>query len=63
MARALGDVRPSQLSDHKLFDFLHLSQAESTVVAARCDTPDRHAWLAGDSEASRPFDIPVVLHA
>jgi tRNA 2-thiocytidine biosynthesis protein TtcA len=63
MARALGDVRPSQLSDHKLFDFLHLSQAESTVVAAPCDTPDRHAWLAGDSEASRPFDIPVVLHA
>ncbi|MBK9495577.1 MAG: tRNA 2-thiocytidine(32) synthetase TtcA [Aquimonas sp.] len=63
MARALGDVRPSQLSDHKLFDFLHLSQAESTVVAAPCDTPDRHAWLAGDSEASRPFEIPVVLHA
>ncbi|HRF53208.1 MAG TPA: tRNA 2-thiocytidine(32) synthetase TtcA [Aquimonas sp.] len=63
MARALGDIRPSQLSDRKLFDFLHLAQTESASLDAPTDTPDRHAWLAGDSEASRPFDIPVVLHA
>lgn len=41
MARALGDIRPSQLSDPKLFDFL--------ALGARGDgsLPDAHAWLAG----------------
>lgn len=41
IARALGDVRPSQLSDPKLFDFL--------ALGARGDgpLPDAHAWLAG----------------
>jgi tRNA 2-thiocytidine biosynthesis protein TtcA len=41
IARALGDIRPSQLSDPKLFDFLSLG--------ARGDAPlpDAHAWLAG----------------
>ena len=41
IARALGDIRPSQLSDPKLFDFLSLG--------ARGDVPppDAHAWLAG----------------
>jgi tRNA 2-thiocytidine biosynthesis protein TtcA len=40
IARALGDIRPSQLSDPKLFDFLSLG--------ARGDAPlpDAHAWLA-----------------
>jgi tRNA 2-thiocytidine biosynthesis protein TtcA len=63
MARALGDIRPSQLSDRKLFDFLHLAQTEPAGLDAPSDTPDRHAWLAGDSEPSRPFELPVVLHA
>lgn len=41
IARALGDIRPSQLSDPGLFDFLSLG--------ARGDAPlpDAHAWLAG----------------
>jgi tRNA 2-thiocytidine biosynthesis protein TtcA len=40
ISRALGDIRPSQLSDPKLFDFLSLG--------ARGDVPppDAHAWLA-----------------
>ena len=42
IARALGDIRPSQLSDPKLFDFLALGQREG---AARADA---HAWLAGE---------------
>ena len=42
IARALGDVRPAQLSDPALFDFLALGQREG---AARADA---RAWLAGD---------------
>jgi len=41
IARALGDIRPSQLSDPKLFDFLALG-ARGTALA------DAHAWLAGE---------------
>ena len=41
MARALGDIRPSQLSDPKLFDFLALGKRGDTAL------PDAHAWLAG----------------
>jgi tRNA 2-thiocytidine biosynthesis protein TtcA len=41
MARALGDIRPSQLSDPKLFDFLSLGRRGDTAA------PDAHAWLAG----------------
>jgi len=41
MARALGDVRPSQLSDPKLFDFLSLGRRSDSAL------PDVHAWLAG----------------
>jgi len=43
ITRALGDVRPSQLSDPKLFDFLGLGRSGETVL------PDVHAWLAGES--------------
>ena len=45
IARALGDIRPSQLSDPRLFDFL--------ALGARGDAPlpDAHAWLAGDATA------------
>jgi len=41
IARALGDIRPSQLSDGKLFDFLALGQSGSPL-------PDAHAWLSGE---------------
>lgn len=41
IARALGDVRPSQLSDPKLFDFLALGRRGAATA------PDAHAWLAG----------------
>jgi len=42
IARALGDVRPSQLSDPKLFDFLSLG------VRGAVPMPDARAWLAGE---------------
>ena len=45
IARALGDIRPSQLSDPKLFDFLGLGARSGASL------PDAHAWLAGDSRA------------
>ncbi len=41
IARALGDIRPSQLSDPKLFDFLSLGARGDGAL------PDAHAWLAG----------------
>jgi tRNA 2-thiocytidine biosynthesis protein TtcA len=43
IARALGDIRPSQLSDPKLFDFLSLGARGGSAL------PDAHAWLAGDA--------------
>ena len=46
IARALGDIRPSQLSDPKLFDFLALGRHGDGVL------PDAHAWLAGEPHAS-----------
>jgi len=44
IARALGEIRPSQLSDPKLFDFLALGARGGML-------PDAHAWLAGDPHA------------
>ncbi|HEY0504559.1 MAG TPA: tRNA 2-thiocytidine(32) synthetase TtcA [Lysobacter sp.] len=41
IARALGDVRPAQLSDPNLFDFLALGRQTDAPL------PDAHAWLAG----------------
>ncbi len=41
IARALGDIRPSQLSDPKLFEFLALGRRGDAAL------PDAHAWLAG----------------
>jgi tRNA 2-thiocytidine biosynthesis protein TtcA len=46
IARALGEVRPSQLSDPKLFDFLALGRHGDGAL------PDAHAWLAGEPHAS-----------
>lgn len=43
MARALGDIRPSQLSDPKLFDFLALGKRGNTRL------PDAHAWLSSSN--------------
>jgi tRNA 2-thiocytidine biosynthesis protein TtcA len=42
MSRALGDIRPSQLSDPALFDFLSLGKRGDAAL------PDAHAWLAGN---------------
>lgn len=42
IARALGDVRPSKLSDPNLFDFLALGRHGDAPL------PDAHAWLAGE---------------
>ncbi len=42
ISRALGDIRPSQLSDPNLFDFLSLGHRDGAVQA------DAHAWLAGE---------------
>ncbi|BDU14955.1 tRNA 2-thiocytidine(32) synthetase TtcA [Lysobacter auxotrophicus] len=44
IARALGDIRPSQLSDPKLFDFLALGRHGDAPM------PDAHAWLAGEPQ-------------
>jgi tRNA 2-thiocytidine biosynthesis protein TtcA len=46
IARALTDVRPSQLADPKLFDFLALGRRGDAAL------PDAHAWLAGEPAAS-----------
>ena len=50
MSRALGDIRPSQLSDPRLFDFMALGQRGDGAM------PDAHAWLAGDATASIETD-------
>jgi tRNA 2-thiocytidine biosynthesis protein TtcA len=52
MARALGDIRPSQLSDPKLFDFLALGQRSNAAP------PDAHAWLAGAPVEHEPIALP-----
>ena len=44
IARALGDVRPSQLADHTLFDFIGLGKRGGD------NSPDAHAWLSGQTD-------------
>src|SRR3546814_20496701 len=51
IARALGDIRPSQLSDPKLFDFLALGRDGGDDAM-----PDAHAWLAGEPHDDRTRD-------
>jgi tRNA 2-thiocytidine biosynthesis protein TtcA len=46
IARALGDVRPSQLSDRTLFDFLALGRSADVPM------PDVSAWLASGEPTS-----------
>ena len=43
ISRALTDIRPSQLGDPRLFDFLSLGHREGAAQA------DAHAWLSGES--------------
>lgn len=52
MARALGDIRPSQLSDPKLFDFLSLGKRSDASL------PDAHAWLSGAPVEHEPIALP-----
>lgn len=42
IAKAMMDVRPSQLADRNLFDFMALGRAGDAPL------PDAHAWLAGE---------------
>ncbi|MBS0463061.1 MAG: tRNA 2-thiocytidine(32) synthetase TtcA [Proteobacteria bacterium] len=46
IASALADVRPSQLADPRLFDFIGLARRGDTPL------PDAHAWLAGGERES-----------
>jgi tRNA 2-thiocytidine biosynthesis protein TtcA len=52
IARALGDVRPSQLADPKIFDFLSLGRIGDAPL------PDAHAWLAGTPSAMDDDAVP-----
>jgi len=54
IARALGDIRPSQLSDPKLFDFLALGRHGDAPL------PDAHAWLAGEPAAHDQNDTDAA---
>ena len=53
IARALSDVRPSQLADPSAFDFASLGRLAATPL------PDAHAWLAGDAEHAGPDGEPT----
>lgn len=53
MARALGDIRPSQLSDPKLFDFMALGKRGNDAL------PDAHAWLSGAPAEYNPVVLPA----
>jgi tRNA 2-thiocytidine biosynthesis protein TtcA len=43
--RGIGDVRPSQLADRQMFDFVALGAREGAA-------PDAAAWLLGDGPAA-----------
>jgi tRNA 2-thiocytidine biosynthesis protein TtcA len=47
IARSLGNVSAAQLADPTLFDFLALAKRGDEPL------PDAHAWLAGESNATR----------
>jgi tRNA 2-thiocytidine biosynthesis protein TtcA len=47
IARAMGEVRPSQLADTTLFDFMALGRRDDAPL------PDAHAWLAGPGRRRR----------
>lgn len=55
IARAMGEVRPSQLADTTLFDFMALGRRDDTPL------PDAHAWLAGSpADADADPETPTV---
>jgi len=47
IAKALGDIRASQMADPNLFDFLSLGKRGDAQL------PDSHAWLAGEPNDSQ----------
>jgi len=51
IARALADVRPAQLADQTLFDFMALGQRGDPA------SPDPHAWLS-DGDAAGETSAP-----
>ena len=50
ISRALGDIRPSQMADPNLFDFMALGRRDDAPL------PDAHAWLAGTPDDGAPDD-------
>ena len=46
ISRAMADIRPSQMADRTLFDFMALGRRDDAPL------PDAHAWLAGSSDAA-----------
>ena len=50
IARAMGDIRPSQMADPKLFDFLSLGHRDGATRA------DAHAWLSGEAQTASDSD-------
>ncbi len=46
ISRAMADIRPSQMADRSLFDFMALGRRDDAPL------PDAHAWLAGSSDAA-----------
>ncbi|MQP75057.1 tRNA 2-thiocytidine(32) synthetase TtcA [Stenotrophomonas sp. MYb238] len=48
ISRAMGDIRPSQMADPNLFDFLALGRRDGAPL------PDAHAWLAGGEKQEEP---------
>lgn len=46
ISRAMADIRPSQMADRNLFDFMALGRRDDAPL------PDAHAWLAGSSDAA-----------
>ena len=53
ISRALGDIRPSQLADPNLFDFMALGRRDDAPL------PDAHAWLAG-GEKQEESEAPLA---
>lgn len=54
ISKALADIRPSQLSDGKLFDFLSLGSRDPSM------STDLHSWLSGDDDSSAAHVNPAL---
>lgn len=53
ISRALGDIRPSQLADPNLFDFMALGRRDDAPL------PDARAWLAGSDTQVSEAPLPA----